>query len=104
MTTILLAAWLMASMPEGCAVTGHVIVTAEQTATLLFIPAACPIQVERIGQVLFLIGPRGVIMMEIPPSPGKYVFWYPWGSRWAFLGLGQTGTWLAVSYSRKLVS
>lgn len=102
MTALLLALYLAASMPEGCAVTGQVIVTDEQVAALLIIPAACPIHVERIGQVIFLSGPRWVVMVEIPAAPGKYVFWYPWGSRYAFLGTGQSGQWLTVSYSQLL--
>lgn len=96
---ILLTLWLAASMPEGCAVTGQVIVTPEQTAHLLIIPAACPIRVERVGDVLFLIGLRWVVMVELPDVTGKYVFWYSWGSGYAFLGTGPSGQWLPVSYS-----
>src|SRR3989442_11867160 len=79
MESMLLTLWLMsASMPEGCAVTGTVFHSTEQTFALL--RSDCLIDIERQDRWIIMTSPRWVVAVEIPPTFGKRQFTYSWGS------------------------
>src|SRR2546428_3923412 len=83
--SMLLTFWLMsASMPEGCAVTGTVFHSTEQTFALL--RSDCLIDIQRHDRWIIMTSPRWVVAVEIPPTFGKRQFTYSWGSPWALLG------------------
>src|SRR2546427_3221307 len=89
MESMLLTLWLMsASMPEGCAVTGTVFHSTEQTFALL--RSDCLIDIERQDRWIIMTSPRWVVAVEIPPTFGKRQFTYSWGSPWALFGAGPT--------------
>jgi hypothetical protein len=99
--SMVLTFWLMsASMPEGCAVTGTVFHSTEQTFALLH--SNCLIEVQRRDRWIIMTAPRWVVAVEIPPLPGKRQFTYTWGSPWALFGTGPTtGEWVAVAVGRR---
>src|SRR2546427_5134022 len=83
--SMLLTLWLMsASMPEGCAVTGTVFHSTEQTFALL--RSDCLIDIQRHDRWIIMTSPRWVVAVEIPPTFGKRQFTYSWGSPWALFG------------------
>src|SRR5437660_5158143 len=85
--SMLLTFWLMsASMPEGCAVTGTVFHSTEQTFALL--RSDCLIDIQRHDRWIIMTSPRWVVAVEIPPTFGKRQFTYSWGSPWALFGAG----------------
>src|SRR2546430_10342633 len=85
--SMLLTLWLMsASMPEGCAVTGTVFHSTEQTFALLH--SDCLIEIQRHDRWIIMTSPRWVVAVEIPPTFGKRQFTYSWGSPWALFGAG----------------
>src|SRR3989442_8363333 len=87
--SMLLTFWLMsASMPEGCAVTGTVFHSTEQTFALL--RSDCLIDIQRHDRWIIMTSPRWVVAVEIPPTFGKRQFTYSWGSPWALFGAGPT--------------
>src|SRR3989475_9590683 len=68
--SMLLTFWLMsASMPEGCAVTGTVFHSTEQTFALLH--SDCLIEIQRHDRWIIMTSPRWVVAVEIPPTFGK---------------------------------
>src|SRR2546428_13830205 len=87
--SMLLTLWLMsASMPEGCAVTGTVFHSTEQTFALLH--SDCLIEIQRHDRWIIMTSPRWVVAVEIPPTFGKRQFTYSWGSPWGLFGAGRT--------------
>ena len=95
--SLLLSLWLMsASMPEGCAVTGTVFHSTEQTFALLH--SNCLIEIQRHDRWILMTSPQWVVAVEIPPMPGKCQFTYTWGSPWALFGTGPTTSeWVPVA-------
>src|SRR5207302_10432332 len=68
--SLLLTLSLMsASMPEGCAVTGTVFHSTEQTFALLH--SDCLIEIQRDDRWIIMTSPQWVVAVEIPPMPGK---------------------------------
>src|SRR5437879_9568642 len=77
--SMLLTLWLLsASMPEGCAVTGTVFHSTEQTFALLH--SDCLIEIQRDARWIIMTSPRWVVAVEIPPTFGKRQFTYDWRS------------------------
>lgn len=99
--SMILTLWLMtASMPEGCAVTGTVFHSTEQTFALLH--SNCLIEIQRREGWIIMTSPQWVVAVEIPPTPGKWSFTYSWGSPWALFGAGPTtGQWVAVAVGHR---
>jgi hypothetical protein len=99
--SMLLTLWLMsASMPEGCAVTGTVFHSTEQTFALLH--SNCLIDIQRHDRWIIMTSPRWVVAVEIPPMPGKCQFTYTWGSPWAQVGAGPTTSeWVPVAVGHR---
>src|SRR5437588_9964043 len=95
--SLLLTLSLMsASMPEGCAVTGLVFHSTEQTFALLH--SDCLIEIQRDARWIIMTSPRWVAAVEIPPTFGKCQFTYTWGSPWApFEGSPTTSEWVPVA-------
>src|SRR5256712_9033361 len=61
--SMLLTLWLMsASMPEGCAVTGTVFHSTEQTFALLH--SDCLIEIQRHDRWIIMTSPRWVVAVE----------------------------------------
>src|SRR3989442_11849893 len=75
-------------MPEGCAVTGTVFHSTEQTFALLH--SDCLIEIQRHDRWIIMTSPRWVVAVEIPPTFGKRQFTYSCGSPWALFGAGPT--------------
>src|SRR2546428_12864913 len=68
--SMLLTFWLMsASMPEGCAVTGTVFHSTEQTFALL--RSDCLIEIQRHDRWIIMTSPRWVVAVEIPPTSSE---------------------------------
>ena len=99
--SMLLTLLLMsASMPEGCAVTGTVFHSTEQTFALLH--SDCLIEIKRNDRWIIMTAPRWVVAVEIPPTFGKREFRYTWGSPWALFGNGSTaGEWVPVAVGHR---
>ena len=99
--SLLLTLSLMsASMPEGCAVTGTVFHSTEQTFALLH--SDCLIEIQRDDRWIIMTSPRWVVAVEIPPTFGKRQFTYTWGSPWAlFEGGPTTSEWVSVAVGRR---
>src|SRR5437879_150556 len=77
LVSLLLTLSLMsASMPEGCAVTGTVFHSTEQTFALLH--SNCLIEIQRRDRWIIMTSPQWVVAVEIPPMPGKCQFTYTW--------------------------
>ncbi len=93
--------WLMkASMPEGCAVTGTVFYSPEQTFALLH--TNCLIEIQRRDHWIIMTSPQWVVAVEIPRIPGKHQFTYTWGSPWALFDAGGTsGEWVVVAVGHR---
>jgi len=98
---MILAFWLMsASMPEGCAVTGTVFNSTEQTFALLH--SNCLIDIQRHDRWIIMTSPKWVVAVEIPPHSGKCQFTYAWGSPWALFGAGPaTSEWVRVAVGHR---
>jgi len=85
---------------KGCAVTGTVFYSVEQTFALLH--SNCLIEIQRRDKWIIMIAPHWVIAVEIPSTPGKRTFTYAWGSPWAIFGAGPTTSeWVAVAVGRR---
>ncbi len=99
--SMLLTLWLMAaSMPEGCAVTGTVFYSSEQTFALLH--SNCLIEIQRDDRWIIMTSPRWVVVVEIPLTFGKREFTYTWGSPWALFGPGPTTSeWVPVAVGHR---
>ena len=99
--SMLLTLWLMsASMPEGCAVTGTVFHSTEQTFALL--RSDCLIEIQRQDRWIIMTSPRWVVAVEIPPTFGKRQFTYSWGSPWALFGAEpKTSEWVRVAVGHR---
>ena len=99
--SMILAFWLMsASMPEGCAVTGTVFNSTEQTFALLH--SNCLIDIQRHDRWIIMTSPKWVVAVEIPPHSGKCQFTYAWGSPWALFGAGPaTSEWVRVAVGHR---
>src|SRR3989442_11585850 len=97
MESMLLTLWLMsASMPEGCAVTGTVFHSTEQTFALL--RSDCLIDIERQDRWIIMTSPRWVVAVEIPPTLEQTPFIYSRRSPRCRLVLGPTTSeWLPVA-------
>src|SRR3989454_3522441 len=79
--SMLLTLWLMsASLPEGCAVTGTVFHSTEQTFALL--RSDCLIDIQRHDRWIIMTSPRWVVAVEIPPTFGKGQVTYSSVSPW----------------------
>jgi len=99
--SMLLTFWLMSvSMPEGCAVTGTVFHSTEQTFALLH--SECLIEIQRHDRWIIMTSPRWVVAVEIPSTFGKRQFTYSWGSPWALFGTGPTTSeWVPVAVGHR---
>ena len=101
MLDMLLTLWLMsASMPAGCAVTGTVFHSTEQTFALLH--SNCLVEIQRRDRWIIMTSPKWVVAVEIPPTLGQRPFTYTWGSPWALFGAGPTtGEWVPVAVGHR---
>ena len=99
--SIFLTFWLLTvSMPEGCAVTGTVFHSMEQTFALLH--SNCLIDIRRQDRLIIMTSPQWVVAVEIPPMPGKCQFTYTWGSPWALFEAGPTTSeWVPVAVGHR---
>ena len=97
---LLMLGLMSASMPEGCAVTGTVFHSTEQTVALLH--SDCLIDIQRQDRWIIMTSPQWVVTVEIPPMPGKSQFTYAWGSPWALFGAGPTTSeWVPVAVGHR---
>ena len=99
--SLILTFWLMsASMPEGCAVTGTVFNSTEQTFALLH--SNCLIDIRRDNSWIIMTSPKWVVAVEIPQNSGKCQFTYTWGSPWALFGGGPVNSeWVRVAVGHR---
>src|SRR5437016_12105275 len=95
--SLLLTLSLMsASMPEGCAVTGTVFNSTEQTFALLH--SNCLIDIRRRDRWIIMTSVKWTVAVEIPENSGKCQFTYTWGSPWALFGAGPASSeWVPVA-------
>src|SRR5437870_10438942 len=99
--SMLLTLWLMsASMPEGCAVTGTVFHSTEQTFALLH--SECLIEIQRHDRWIIITSPRWVVAVEIPPTFGKRQFSYYGRTPWAQSRSGPTtSVWVPLAVGHR---
>jgi hypothetical protein len=91
---------MSASMPEGCAATGTVFHSTEQTFALL--RSDCLIEIQRDDRWIIMSSPQWVVAVEIPPTFGKREFTYSWGSPWALFGdETTTSEWVPVAVGHR---
>jgi hypothetical protein len=91
---------MSASMPEGCAATGTVFHSTEQTFALLH--SDCLIEIQRDERWIIMSSPRWIVAVEIPPTFGKREFTYSWGSPWALFGdEATTSEWVPVAVGQR---
>src|SRR5438105_9816214 len=91
---------MSASMPEGCAVTGTVFHSTEQTLALLH--SDCLIEIQRDARWIIMTSPRWVVAVEIPPTLEERKSTFTSGSPWVLCELGPTTSeWGAVAGRRR---
>src|SRR2546428_7567538 len=95
--SLLLTLSLMsASMPEGCAVTGTVFHSTEQTFALLH--SNCLVEIQRRDRWINMTTPKGVVAVGNPPTLGRHPLPSTSGSPWAPFGAGHTSNrWAGVA-------
>src|SRR5438874_8683315 len=95
--SLLFTLWLMsASMPGGCAVTGTVFHSAEETVAQL--QSNCLIDIQRRDRWIIMTSPRWAVAVEIPSTFGERQFTYTCGAPWAlFEGGPSPREWVSVA-------
>ena len=95
--SMLLTLWLMsAPMPGGCAVTGTVFHSAEETVAQL--QSNCLIDIQRRDRWIIMTSQRWAVAVEIPSTFGERQFTYTWGAPWAlFEGGPSPREWVSVA-------